>query len=117
MKRHMLILMLAVVALVFAPADVFASETGSIYGHVSYVEGNPKVVRADNTQEDAIVNLPIAPGDEIVTGNDSKCEFQFDNGTVMRLGKNSRLKVTTVLAKTLTSKWQRVQTKRPGLRH
>jgi len=106
MKRHMLILMLAVVALVFAPADVFASETGSIYGHVSYVEGNPKVVRADNTQEDAIVNLPIAPGDEIVTGNDSKCEFQFDNGTVMRLGKNSRLKVTTVLAKTLTSKWK-----------
>jgi hypothetical protein len=106
MKRNMLILILAVVAFAFAPANAFASDTGSIYGHVSYVEGNPKVVRADNTQEDAVVNLPIAPGDVIVTGKDSKCEFQFDNGTVMRLGKNSRLKVTTVLAKTLTSKWK-----------
>lgn len=106
MKRNVLILILAVVAFAFAPASAFASETGSIYGHVSYVEGNPKVVRADNTQEDAVVNLPIAPGDVIVTSADSKCEFQFDNGTVMRLGKKSRLKVTTVLAKTLTSKWK-----------
>ncbi len=106
MKRNMLILILTVVAFALAPANVFASETGSIYGHVSYVEGNPKVVRADNTQEDAVVNLPIAPGDVIITSADSKCEFQFDNGSVMRLGKNSRLKVTTVLAKTLTSKWK-----------
>lgn len=106
MKRQALLLILAVVAFTLVSGNVFANETGSIYGHVSYVEGNPKVVRADNTQEDAVVNLPIAPGDLIVTGADSKCEFQFDNGSVMRLGKNSRLKVTTVLAKTLTSKWK-----------
>lgn len=109
MKKNIFILILAVAAFVFAfaPADAVASDDeGSIYGHISYVEGNPKVIRTDNTQEDAVVNLPVAPGDIIATGDDSKCEFQFDNGTVMRLGKDSRIKVTTVLAKTLTSKWK-----------
>ncbi len=108
MKKYLIIITLFVITLVFTPGDayVYASESESIYGHISYVEGNPKVIRADSTQEDAIVNLPVAPGDKIVTGEKSKCELQFDNGTVMRLGKNSQLKVTTVLAQSLTSKWK-----------
>lgn len=104
MKKYSLILMVFVLTLAFTSVDVSASE--SIYGHVSLAEGNPKVVRADSTQEDAVVNLPIAPGDVIATDGKSRCEIQFDNGTVMRLGKNSQLKVITVLAPTLTSRWK-----------
>jgi hypothetical protein len=96
--------MVFVLTLAFTSVDVSASE--SIYGHVSLVEGTPKVVRVDNTQEDAVVNLPIAPGDVIATDKDSRCEIQFDNGTVMRLGKDSQLKVVTVLAPSLTSRWK-----------
>jgi len=108
MKKYLIIITLFVITLVFTPGNayVYASESESIYGHISYTEGNPKVIRVDKTQEDAIINLPIAPGDKIVTGEKSKCELQFDNGTVMRLGKNSQLKVTTVLAQSLTSKWK-----------
>ncbi len=108
MKKHLIILTLLVITFVLTPGDayVYASESESIYGHISYAEGNPKVIRADRTQEDAIVNLPVAPGDMIVTGDKSKYELQFDNGTIMRLGKNSRLKVITVLAQSLTSSWK-----------
>jgi len=108
MKKYLFIITLLVMTFVFSPgvAYMYASESESIYGHISYAEGNPKVIRADRTLEDAIVNLPVAPGDMIVTGDKSKCELQFDNGTIMRLGKNSRLKVTTVLAQSLTSSWK-----------
>jgi hypothetical protein len=106
MKIYLIVLTILAITVVFTPVDTYASESGSIYGHISYAEGNPKVIRADKTQEDAIVNLPVAPGDEIITGDKSKCELQFDNGTVMRLGEESRLKVTTVLAQALTSKWK-----------
>jgi hypothetical protein len=104
MKKYLIALTIFAITFIFTPVDGFASE--SIYGHISYAEGNPKVIRADKTQEDAIVNLPVAPGDEIKTGDKSKCELQFDNGTVVRLGTDSRLKVTTVLAQSLTSKWK-----------
>jgi hypothetical protein len=107
MKKYLLLLFMLLITFGLTTGSAYAdSDTGSIYGHISYVEGNPKVVRADQTQEDAVVNLPVAPGDMVVTGEKSRCELQFDNGTVMRLGKKTRLKVTTVLAKSLTSKWK-----------
>ncbi|MCP5103084.1 MAG: FecR domain-containing protein [bacterium] len=108
MKKYILILTLMLITFGFTTGDAYASdaEIGSIYGHISYVEGNPKVIRTDKTQEDATVNLPVVPGDLIVTGAKSRCELQFDNGTVMRIGKKSRLKVVTVLAKSLTTRWK-----------
>ncbi len=108
MKKYLMTLMMFSMALVIATGNGYASnpEEGSIYGHISYIEGNPKVIRADQTQEDAVVNLPVAPGDVLLTNDNSRCELQFDNGTVMRLDKQSRLKVTTVLAKSLTSNWK-----------
>ena len=104
MKKYLIALTIFAITVVFTPTDAYGSE--SIYGHISYVEGSSTVIRADKTQEEAIINLPVAPGDEIVTADKSKCELQFDNGTVMRLGEESRLKVTTVLAQSLTSKWK-----------
>ena len=108
MKKHLMVLMMLVFSFVFTAGKLAAADddNGSIYGHISYIEGNPKVIRADQTQEDAVINLPIAPGDLLQTDEESRCELQFDNGTVMRLDKQSQLKVTTVLAKSLTSQWK-----------
>jgi len=104
-KRIFLVFGLFILSFLFISANLFSSAE-SIYGHISYVDGDVKILREDNRQDKAIVNLPVAPGDSIVTGQNSRCELQFDNGTIMRIDKNSMLELTTVLAKTLTSKWK-----------
>jgi hypothetical protein len=78
----------------------------SIYGHISYVDNEALVIRADGSESRAMVNLPLVPGDTLVTSTFGRCELQFDNGTVIRLDKDSRLRITTVLAPSLTSKWK-----------
>jgi hypothetical protein len=57
-------------------------------------------------EDRAVVNLPLVPGDTIVTGDNGRCELQFDNGTVIRLDKNTSLRITTLQAPTLTSRWK-----------
>ncbi|MCP4148709.1 MAG: hypothetical protein GY757_13260 [bacterium] len=102
--KHYLILLLLVTGFIFLPAGLNAQETA--YAHISYVEADSKVIRADNTTENVVVNLPVVPGDKIITGEKSRCELQFDNGTVMRLGNNTQLQVTTILADSLTTHWK-----------
>lgn len=80
--------------------------TGSNSAHITYVDGTAKVVHRDQTEHKAVVNLPVVPGDVVVTSDKGRCEVQFDNGTVIRLDKLSRLKVTTILAPSLTTKWR-----------
>ena len=104
-KKRFLVFGLFILSFLFISANLFSSAE-SIYGHISYVDGDVKIIREDNRQDKAIVNMPVAPGDSIVTGRKSRCELQFDNGTIMRIDKNSMLELTTVLANTLTSKWQ-----------
>jgi hypothetical protein len=96
------ILLVAVLALTL---PVIAA-TESIVGHISFVENEATVIRADQAENRLVVNLPIVPGDTVVTSDNGRCELQFDNGTVIRLDKNSRLRITTVQAPTLTSSWK-----------
>lgn len=105
MKRKLFIVAALLIGLLITGSQLM-NAAESIYGHISYVEANPKVIRVDKSQEDGVVNLPLAPGDQVVTNGKSRCEIQFDNGTVMRLDKNSHLKIVTVLAPSLTSKWK-----------
>lgn len=91
----------------FISGSLLSADAGeSIYGHISYVDRDAIVIRQDKTEHKAVVNLPVAPGDQVVTGEKGRCELQFDNGTIIRLDKDSRLKVTTVLAPSLTSRWK-----------
>jgi len=100
-------LILTVLVVFFIQGSFLSAEAGeSIYGHISYVDNDATVIREDKTEYKAVVNLPVAPGDQIVTGEKGRCELQFDNGTIIRLDKDSRLKVTTVLAPSLTSRWK-----------
>jgi len=95
-------LLCAVFLLSILPGSTLSAEE-IIYGHISLVDIGATVIRQDGTENSASVNLPIVPGDQIITGEKGRCELQFDNGTVIRLDENSRLKVTTVLAPMITS--------------
>jgi hypothetical protein len=79
------------------------------YGHISYAEirndGQDALVFREGrlTPEIAILNLPLGPGDIIQTAGERRSEVQFDNGTILRLDLNSRLKIETLLAPSLST--------------
>ena len=100
-------LFLTAFLVMFISGSLLSADAGeSVYGHISYVDKDATVIRQDKTEHKAVVNLPVAPGDQVVTGEKGRCELQFDNGTIIRLDNDSRLKVTTVLAPSLTSRWK-----------
>ena len=83
------------------------------FGHISYTEvkndgKDPMVIREGRkVAEVAVLNLPLAPGDTIQTTDSSRCEIQFDTGTIVRLDVNTLLTIETVLAQSLSS-WDKV---------
>jgi Family of unknown function (DUF6600)/FecR protein len=79
------------------------------YGHISYAEikndGQDPVVFRDGrlTPEAAVLNLPLGPGDSVQTTPERRTEIQFDNGTIVRLDIDTRLKIETILAQSLST--------------
>jgi len=86
-----------------------ASNIDFYFAHISYTEvrkdGNDPLVYREGTlkPELAVLNLPLGPGDTIQTTDKRKCEIQFDTGTLVRMDKNTSLKIETVLAESLSS--------------
>jgi hypothetical protein len=105
-SKRIFLLFILLVALLTLTLSGMAAENESNYGHVSFVEDQATIIRSDQAEDKAVVNLPLVPGDTIVTGNNGRCELQFDNGTVIRLDKNTSLRLTTVQAPTLSSIWK-----------
>jgi hypothetical protein len=97
---------LSPLALIFLLAVPLAAAEGSIYGHISFIDNGATVLRMDGAENQGVINMPLAPGDTIITPAGGRCELQFDNGTVVRLDKDSRLRLATVLAPSLTSNWE-----------
>jgi hypothetical protein len=106
-KKNLILSLLAGLLLLAAAsaAPLEAAEIG-VYGHISFVDSGAMVLREDGSQDPALVNLPVAPGDTVITSAGGRCELQFDNGTVVRLDKGSRLRLASVLAPSLTSNWK-----------
>lgn len=83
-------------------------DTEIYFGHVIYPEAKHDgkdaiVLREGQTRpEVADLNLPIAPGDTIRT-TERRCEIQFDTGTIIRLDRETELKIETILAQSLSS--------------
>jgi hypothetical protein len=79
------------------------------FAHISYTEvrkdGNDPLVFREGTlkPELAVLNLPLGPGDTILTTDKRHCEIQFDTGTLVRMDTNTLLKIETVLAESLSS--------------
>lgn len=76
------------------------------YGHITLVEAGqqtPFIIRENGRREEAVLNLPVLPGDTLVTPEESRCELLFDTGTVIRLDSGSELNVQTILASSLST--------------
>lgn len=60
--------------------------------HSPYLEGDVKVVR--NGEERPLeINEALLPGDAIVTGEDGKVELSWSDGTVVKIGENTKIEV------------------------
>lgn len=116
MKKGIAFVVLSLFVFVGARGDsdnnyIYSWDTDTYFGYVIYPEakhdGKDAVVlrEGQHTPEVADLNLPISPGDTIRTG-ERRCEIQFDTGTILRLDRNSELKIETVLAQSLSSKNQ-----------
>ncbi len=77
------------------------------FGHISLVEEEAFILQEGREIPlKAIVNLPLIAGDTIATSSAGRCEIQFDNGTIIRLDKNTTMGIRTIKAKTLTTRWK-----------
>ena len=114
MKRKGGILCFCLVLILAAAASashykLINGEKDFYYGHISYADikndgQDPVVFREGRlTPEVAVLNLPLGPGDVLQTSAERRAEIQFDNGTVVRLDLDSRLKIETVMAQSLST--------------
>ena len=113
MKKGITIIALCLLVFVGLRGDnnykyINAWDTNIYFGHVIYPEakhdGKDAVVLREGMRspEVADLNLPLAPGDTIRT-SERRCEIQFDTGTIIRIDRNSELKIETILAQSLSS--------------
>ena len=72
-------------------------------GHISLIEGEITIVKTDGEMLRGAVNYPLVTGDVILTGKKGRCELQLTNGTIIRLDKNSDIKLISLLTESLTS--------------
>jgi hypothetical protein len=82
-------------ALLLAPA-LRAADVGpnELAARLSEVDGQVSVlVAGEPVADQALVNLPVSVGTEIVTGADGRAEIEFEDGTVARLAPNSALQI------------------------
>jgi hypothetical protein len=104
--KHSLIVVLVLLlgAAIPSYADV---ESQQVFGYISLVEDSAFVLQEGKTEaQKAMVNFPLMPGDLVYTTGKGRCELQFDNGTVMRIDKSSKVRVKTIRAESLTTKWK-----------
>src|SRR5438874_3942412 len=64
---------------------------------LSYVEGDVTVDNLDNTAGDAAqVNMPLAEGARLTTGEEGHAEVEFEDGSAVRITPNSSLGLTSL---------------------
>jgi hypothetical protein len=62
----------------------------------------PRILRKAG-EEVATVNMPLGPGDTLVTAPDTRCEVEFDTGTRVLLDGSTTVRLETILAPSLSS--------------
>jgi hypothetical protein len=87
MKRAGLAIVIAGLA-----ATATAQEYGYDHGRIRYAEQGVTLQRAnDPGAEEATQNAPFFPGDRVWTDGGGRAEFQFPDGSVLRLDSRSKL--------------------------
>jgi FecR protein len=73
-------------------ARAYDRQSSSRAARLSYLQGSVSVVRMDNTGSDtAQLNMPLAEGIRVMTGEDGQAEIEFEDGSMVRLTPNSAL--------------------------
>ena len=68
------------------------ADEGYRHGRVFFVEPGVTLQRATEVSaEEALANLPFLPGDRVWTDSAGRAEFQFPDGTLVRLDRRSKL--------------------------
>ena len=93
MRSTLLVLAASLLAASAAPlALATESEDGYRHGRVRYVEPGVTLHRATEVSaEEALANVPFLPGDRVWTDGSGRAEFQFPDGTLVRLDGASKL--------------------------
>lgn len=76
-----------------------ASNAAGRAARLSFLQGSVTVDHVDNTGSDpAQINMPLAQGVRVATGQDGEAEIEFEDGSVVRLTPNSSLELTALTA-------------------
>lgn len=79
-------------ALFLPPIARAADEDSYRHGRVRFVESGVTLHRATEVSaEEALANLPFLPGDRVWSDANGRVEFQFPDGTLVRLDSRSKL--------------------------
>jgi FecR protein len=86
----MRLLTLAVMLTAASPA--LAWDEDYRHGRIRYVEPGVALQRSDEANADeAVANFPFLPGDRVWTDGGGRVEFQFQDGTLLRLDSRSKV--------------------------
>src|SRR5262245_30441823 len=93
MRSSLLVLASVLLVATVAPNPAVAeTEDGYRHGRIRYVESGVTMHRATEVSaEEALANVPFLPGDRIWTDAYGRGEFQFPDGTLVRLASASKL--------------------------
>ena len=89
MSRRTLPLAVLVLAL---PGAALAQEESYRHGRIRHAESGVSIQRATEPgAEEAVNNMPFLPGDRVWSDARGRAEFQFGDGTLLRLDSGSKL--------------------------
>ncbi|MEE8184377.1 MAG: FecR family protein [Acidobacteriota bacterium] len=77
--------------------ESYEAEEGASYARIRAVEGDLQVA---NPREEEIFsaseNTPLAEGDQLTSGADARAEIQFQGGTLLWIGRDTRLEMQSL---------------------
>ncbi|HEX9094083.1 MAG TPA: FecR family protein, partial [Coriobacteriia bacterium] len=84
--------MLGLVTTLALAGSLAGADEGYRHGRLRFAEPGTTLQRATETEaEEAVQNLPFLPGDRIWTDDAGRAEFQFPDGTLVRLDRRGKM--------------------------
>ncbi len=90
--KHMTARSFALTALAVLLPGLASAQDVYRHGRVRHVEGTVTIQRmSESAAEEAVPNLPFLPGDRVWTDRESRGEFQFADGTLLRIDRRTKI--------------------------
>ena len=92
MKKSFLLILFSLFTAAFASAE------DRHQSYISYDDGGTVVRSADDNREiEAHRNLPVYPGDEIVTARRGRAELRLSDGNILGIDRTTALRLRSIL--------------------